>query len=569
VIDRALAALDDRTGLVTAIRSLLAEPIPGGARWWYALGAVLTFLLLVEGTTGVLLAAFYAPSAATAWASTAFIQDQLPLGWFVRGLHGFGASAMMVVAALHFLQVLLAGAYKAPREGNWLVGLALFGLVAAFCISGYGLPWDQKGYWAKRVETSILGTMPLMGPSLEKILQGGSAYGNYTVAHFFTLHALVLPALTVALVMLHLALVRRHKLTPHWSLTSAEAAARSEAYWPAQAFRDVVASALVLAIVVALVAGFHGVALEGPADPASGYQARPEWYARWLHQLRLYFEGPLEIVATMVLPGLAAAFLVALPFLDRGRSRSPRQRLPLLLLVGGGCATVMALGVHSFRKDAADAGYRRHRAEVEKDAAFARSLAARGVLPEGGTAVYRNDPSFARRELFREHCAQCHGLDRRGKQSDGAGPDLGDYDSRAWLIAFLQDPQGPLYMGAAKKSPKGGMKPVQAPPEQLAALAEYVYAQSGASDVDLVRAKQGEALFSERNCDACHEIEPGKESDAPNLYRRGRLDYVVRIIENAAHASLYGDRSKMPHFAGKLAREQIEALASLVLAQRR
>jgi ubiquinol-cytochrome c reductase cytochrome b subunit len=563
---RLTAALEERTGLGGAIDALLADPIPGGARWWYALGAVLTFLLALELATGVLLAFFYAPSAATAWASTVFIQDQLTLGWFVRGLHSFGSSAMMVVAALHFLQVLFAGAYKAPREANWLVGLALLGLTVLFCMTGYGLPWDQKGYWAKLVETAIVGTTPGVGPALERIAVGGAAYGNYTVTHLFTVHALLLPAVTIALVLLHIALVRRHRVTPRWDLTSAELKASTEAYWPAQAFRDVVLSSLTLAIVVLFVVRWHGADLEGPADPSSGYQARPEWYARPLYQLRMYFEGPLEIVATMVIPGIATGFLVMLPFLDRRVSRDPRRRLPVLGLTCAGLALAIGLGFYSVRKDGLDVSHQRHRAEVDKEAALARSLAARGVLPEGGLAVFRNDPAFAVRELFRDQCSSCHTLTRQG---GGDGPDLGDYNSRAWIAAFLQDPQSPLYMGAAKKPAKGGMKPVKAAPQELAALTELVYAQSGARDVDVALARKGEALFPDKNCDTCHEIEPGKDSDAPNLYHRGRLEYVVEIIENASRPELYGERSKMPKFASKLSREQIETLARFVLSSRR
>ncbi len=137
--------------------------MPGGASFWHALGAAAAGLFVVEAITGVFLALFYAPSAQTAWASVAYLQDQLPFGWFVRGLHSFGSSALIVVAGLHFLQVLLFGAYRRPRELNWLVGLALFALTAVFALSGYLLPWDQKGYWAKLVEATVIGSAPVVG----------------------------------------------------------------------------------------------------------------------------------------------------------------------------------------------------------------------------------------------------------------------------------------------------------------------------------------------------------------------------------------------------------------------
>src|SRR5262245_29402091 len=127
-----LAWLESRIGYTGILKMLLDEPVPGGARWWYVFGSVLTFVLTLQLLTGVLLAAFYSPSSTTAWASVAFIQDQLTMGWFVRGLHSLGASAMIVVCVCHLGQVMLYGAYRAPRELNWLLGLAMLGMVLAF-----------------------------------------------------------------------------------------------------------------------------------------------------------------------------------------------------------------------------------------------------------------------------------------------------------------------------------------------------------------------------------------------------------------------------------------------------
>ena len=138
--------------------------MPGGASLWHALGSVAAGLFVLEAVTGIFLSLFYAPSVQTAWASVAYIQDQLPLGWFVRGLHSFGSSALIVVAGLHLLQVLVFGAYRRPRE------LELdhrprrsSALTVLFALSGYLLPWDQKGYWAKLVEATITGSAPVVG----------------------------------------------------------------------------------------------------------------------------------------------------------------------------------------------------------------------------------------------------------------------------------------------------------------------------------------------------------------------------------------------------------------------
>ncbi|HEY5450442.1 MAG TPA: cytochrome b N-terminal domain-containing protein, partial [Polyangia bacterium] len=152
--------LADRIGLEELGNTIRAGQVPGGASLWHTLGSVAAGLFVLEALTGIFLATAYTPSVTGAWASVAYIQDQLTLGWFVRGLHSFGSSALIVIAGLHLLQVLLFGAYRRPRELNWMVGLLLFGVVAVFALSGYLLPWDQKGYWAKLVEATITGSAP-------------------------------------------------------------------------------------------------------------------------------------------------------------------------------------------------------------------------------------------------------------------------------------------------------------------------------------------------------------------------------------------------------------------------
>lgn len=320
---RAAAWLDQRTGYSAVVRLITDEPIPGGARWWYVFGAILTFLLGLEFLTGMALASAYAPSVTTAWASTAFIQDTLTLGWFIRGLHSFGSTAMIVLAGIHLVQVLIFGAYKAPREMNWLVGLAMLGLLVVFALTGHGLPWDERGYWAKQVETSIVGTVPLVGAWLQTLLQGGDGYGNYTVTRFYALHTFLLPSTMVLALAVHLFLVRRHGVTPRWNKDEATLAHATQSYWPGQALRDTTACGVTLVILALVVIKTHGAPLDAPVDPLASSQVRPEWYALPLFQLRHYFGGALELVGTMVIPGVAAMLLAALPWLDAGPSRDP------------------------------------------------------------------------------------------------------------------------------------------------------------------------------------------------------------------------------------------------------
>src|SRR5438105_11588545 len=167
---------------------LLLGHIPGGARWRYVWGSVLTFMFALQVITGVLLMTAYSPGDTSAWGSVYFIQYEMEFGWLIRGLHHFGSQAMVVLLGVHMLQVVIAGAHLAPREVNWWLGLALMGLVLAMSLTGYLLPWDQKGYYATQVATNIAGNIPLIGGFLRQIVVGGPEYGNHTLTRFYALH---------------------------------------------------------------------------------------------------------------------------------------------------------------------------------------------------------------------------------------------------------------------------------------------------------------------------------------------------------------------------------------------
>ena len=212
-MSRIYAWIDERVGLTELIREVSDERVPGGARLRYVFGSVLTFLFMQQVVLGILLATYYSASASDAWASTAYLQDQVAGGWFLRGLHHHGSSMMVIVVALHMIQVVIAGAYRAPREFNWWIGLAMGGLVLAFALTGYLLPWDQKGYWATQVATGIMGSVPGGGP-IQELLQGGTEYGNLTLTRFYAIHVFVLPLGLGGMLAAHLYLFRRHGVTP-------------------------------------------------------------------------------------------------------------------------------------------------------------------------------------------------------------------------------------------------------------------------------------------------------------------------------------------------------------------
>ena len=189
--------LDNRTGICDFIREALYERVPGGPRWRYVWGSTLVFTFAVQMITGMFLWMAYSPSTRTAWESVYYIQNEMTGGWLLRGIHHFAAQAMVVLLVIHLLQVVIDGAYRAPREINFWLGLVLLQLVLGLALTGYLLPWDQKGYWATRVATAIMGITPVIGNDLQILVVGGSDYDHHTLTRFFAMHAGVLPGLLI------------------------------------------------------------------------------------------------------------------------------------------------------------------------------------------------------------------------------------------------------------------------------------------------------------------------------------------------------------------------------------
>jgi len=557
-----LSWLDDRTGIKAGLRLLLDEDVPGGARLRYVFGSVLVFLFMQQVVLGILLAFYYSPSATDAWASTAYLNDQVASGWFLRGLHHHGSSAMVVVVVLHLLQVVWAGAYRAPREINWWTGLAMGGLVLAFALTGYLLPWDQKGYWATQVATGIMGSVP-GGEPMQHFVQGGPEYGNFTLTRFFALHVFVLPLALAGLLGLHLILFRKHGVTPPADLSEQELERTRQPFWPNQLFLDVAAMALCGAVLVGLTVQTHGAELFAPADPASNFVARPEWYFLFLFQLLKYFQGPLQIIATVLLPGAAAIYLFALPFLDRARTRSARARWPVLTGVGLMMAGVTALTALAIVEDGKNESFQHGLEQAHAESVRARALAREGVPPAGGIAVFDNDPEQKTRNLFKEHCATCHTIEGKGGEE---APSFDDYGSRAWLSALIRAPGDKRFYGGTKAhKTMEPLAPDALGDDDLAATVEFVLSLRGEGEHDAALAARGKELWDKKlECSNCHEIEPGKDATGPNLAGRGTAAWIARVIRDSSAKDLYGDTAEMPKFGGKLQDAEIDALAAFI-----
>src|SRR4029077_6156803 len=180
--------LNRRTGLDDLLRTALYEPIPGGARFAYIFGSGLLFIFLSQIITGVFLALYYVPSADHAHTSVAYITKAVTAGSFLRSLHEYGASAMIIVLLLHLSQTYLYGSYKGPREILWVSGCVLFALVLGMAFTGYLLPWDQRAYFATAVGTNAASEVPLIGETLKRMMRGGTEMGTLTISRFFVAH---------------------------------------------------------------------------------------------------------------------------------------------------------------------------------------------------------------------------------------------------------------------------------------------------------------------------------------------------------------------------------------------
>ncbi len=209
--------LDERTGMSPFLRGFLYRKTPRGNTWYYTLGSATMFIFVSQTVTGIFLAMYYEPDPKGAYESVHHITNEVFLGEFVRGMHRWGSTVMIVLIFLHMGRVFVFGAYKYPREINWLIGVVLLVLTLAMGFSGYLLPFDQRSYWATIVGVNINASVPVMGPYIADFLRGGAEFGASTLSRFYSIHMLLVPGLIAAMIGAHLYLVAKLGTTaPPW-----------------------------------------------------------------------------------------------------------------------------------------------------------------------------------------------------------------------------------------------------------------------------------------------------------------------------------------------------------------
>jgi len=415
--------IEDRWPVSAVLRLGLDEEIPGGASIAYTLGSATLFVFGLQVVTGVWQLFYYVPTVDHAYQSLDYLRTAVPFGWLLHGLHYWGANAMIILVALHLARVFVWGAYKKPREATWLLGVALLMLTMGMSFTGAPLPWDERGYWAAEVGTSIAGTVPVVGNTVMEILRGGPSMGQLTLSRFFVLHVALIPGALAFLVLLHLVAFRRFGSVGPWEEQPRQS---SGSFWPDQVVRDAFVSLVVFIGLVALVT-FAPPPFAGPADPVdSSYTPKPEWNFLFLYEALKLFKGPLEPLGTVGIPTVGVLILVLIPFLDRRTERNPVRRPVATMLGALGAGTVALFTVFGYYSNPG-----------------ASRAAAMSSGPPVASVSHLSASARRGRDLVKSlGCQGCHTV---GESGGSVGPDLTNEAqrgrSRAWLVQQLDNPQ--------------------------------------------------------------------------------------------------------------------------------
>jgi ubiquinol-cytochrome c reductase cytochrome b subunit len=518
--------VDDRWPLRPVIRWGLEEEMVGGTSYAYIFGSSLFVVFLLQVITGVWQLFYFVPTVEQGYDSLCYLRIQVPFGWLIHGIHSWGASVMIILIGLHMSRVYLWGAYKAPRQLTWLIGVALVLFTLTLGFTGPVLPWDERGYWEAEVGTSMAGTVPYVGNVIRGLLRGGADLGQLTLSRFFVLHVAILPAVLLLLIGLHLVAFRQFGISGPWDPVKRN---RTGPFWPDQVFKDAVIIIFIFILLVGLSAYFPPPFSGAKDVMITSYVPKPEWYFLFLYQTLKAFHAKWEPVGTVGIPLLVVLILVLLPFFDRSPERNPRRRPAALigyLLFISWVITLAIVGYYS-NPAASTAG-------TSKSASISGD-------PPGDMSASATQGS----QLF--HSAGCLGCHRVNGQGGTIGPDLSSGilkgRSRQWLMTQIQDPKAhfpnsimpafsslkrdqlneladylmtltpksasalpgpavrqPKAQPPAPSSPKAKVTGPQGPPGQAA----YVI-----GNVEL-----GKSLFEE-NCETCHG--PQGTDKVPNL----------------------------------------------------
>jgi len=412
---------DDRTGVVETFGPLLSHLVPPRLGWWYVFGTAALAAFIVQVVTGVLLASMYVTSPDGAYLSIKYITETAPVGNLIRGMHYFGASAMVIFVFAHLTRVYLMGSYKFPREVNWITGGVLLLLTLGMGFTGQLLRWDQNAIWSMVVGAEQAGRVPILGPWLGKAILGGNTLSSTALSHIYGIHTLILPGSIAAVVGFHLYLVLRNGISerprpgrpvdPVTYRAGYQTMLRTEGepFWPVAAWRDVAFGTLVILGVLVLAYVIGPPPVETPPDPTIiQAQPRPDWYFLWYFAVLALLPHGLESYVMVLFPLLAGVILISVPLIANRGERSIRKRPWAPIIVVSLLVILVALTQQGYR------------------APWSPRFDAK-PLPESVIGV-SSGPIYEGAQVFNKNgCLYCHTIQGHGGLR---GPDLSTVASR-------------------------------------------------------------------------------------------------------------------------------------------
>jgi ubiquinol-cytochrome c reductase cytochrome b subunit len=404
--------LDARLQLGATIRETAEHSVPREtASWFYVFGSAAFVVFMLQIVTGIMLALIYVPSAGEAWNSLQTLNHSVTLGWFIRGLHGWGSDFMVAIVLIHMVQVFLFGAYKYPRELTWIVGVFLLLMTLGMAFTGQVLRFDQDAYWGLGIGASIASRVPLMGPPIVNLMLGGPIIAGATLSRFFALHVFVIPGLLIAFVAVHLLMVVKLGIN-EWPMPGrvVRKATYIKEYHeltkkdgipfvPAAVWKDLVFSAFILLSVAACAVYFGPFGPSGPPNPTIIQTApRPDFFFLWLYAILSLLPPSMETPALLIGPVVVILGLLLLPFLFGEGEKSWRRRPVAVLTI-----LLVAVALGTFTRLAGNAPWSPVMDAWSGIPIPAEFLHNRSALERQGALVFQV-----------KQCHNCHSLDNQG-----------------------------------------------------------------------------------------------------------------------------------------------------------
>ena len=410
---------DHRLQLAAPVREMAEHPVPRNtASWWYVFGSAALTIFVLQFVSGILLALVYVPSGAEAWSSLQALNHDVALGWFIRGMHGWGSNFMVAIVLIHMVQVFLFGAHKFPRELTWIIGVFLLLMTLGMAFSGQVLRFDQDAYWGLGIGASIASRVPILGPAIVRLMLGGPIIAGATLSRFFALHVFVIPGLLIGFVCLHVLMVLKLGINEwpmpgrivrratyeaeYHALTKKDGAP----FVPYAVWKDLFFAAFIILAVAASALFFGPFGPTGRPDPTIIQTVpKPDYFFLWLYALLSLLPPSLETPVLLIGPVVAIAGLLLLPFFS-GEGEKSWKRRPIAVLT----VLLIAITLGTFTHLAGFMPWSPHMNAWSSDPVPDRYIHDSTALERQGALVFQV-----------KQCRNCHSLGESGGQR---GPTL-------------------------------------------------------------------------------------------------------------------------------------------------